>query len=140
MRWYIIRTLLHKEWLRHLANKGGLVMMLLLVCAAMLLAFFGKRQGLPANPQLVAGVHVCYVDYWDHSPWIEHWIEHLKSSVPPELERRVRFRPPTRSATLRMARKPTRGAPAPFKSTVATRQRLPDPDRPSGQSGRDGPV
>ena len=23
MRWYIIRTLLYKEWLRHLADRGG---------------------------------------------------------------------------------------------------------------------
>lgn len=88
MRWYIIRTLLHKEMLRHQANRGGLAMMLLLVCAAMLLAFFGKRDQL-ATQQLVGGVQVCFVDYWQPSPWIEH----LQNHVPPDLQRRVRFRP-----------------------------------------------
>lgn len=87
MRWSILRTLLHKEVLRHLANRGGLVLIALLLVAAMLLSFFGNRS--PGQSGLLPGVQLCYVDYAEETPLVAH----LKASVPPELASAVRFRP-----------------------------------------------
>jgi hypothetical protein len=87
MRWYILRTLLHKELLRHLANRGGIALVLLLVVASMLLSFFGGGDGAAGG--LVPGVQRCYVDYWEESPLLDH----LRSRVPADLAPRVRFRP-----------------------------------------------
>lgn len=88
MRWYIIKTLLHKELLRHLANRGGIVLAALLVVMAMLLSFFGKHD--PRSGVLGTGVRNCYVDYWEeNSPWIEH----LRQHVPDELKGLITFRP-----------------------------------------------
>ena len=85
MRWHVLRTLLHKEVLRHLANRGGIALVLLLVVASMLLSFFG--HGGP-GPGLTSGVQRCYVDYWEDS----RLVEHLKDHVPGDLKARVRFR------------------------------------------------
>jgi len=41
-RWYIIRTLLYKEWLRHLADRGGIFLAILMVVATLLLSVFRK--------------------------------------------------------------------------------------------------
>ena len=87
MRWYILRTLLHKELLRHLANRGGLALALLLIVASMLLSIFSKRQTLQTS-QLVGGVVFCFVDYGEASPWVEH----LRNNIAPELRNRIRFR------------------------------------------------
>ena len=87
MRWHILVTLLHKELLRHLANRGGLVLATLLVMASAGLAFFGKGHGLAGA--LAGGADGCFLDYWQDGPWIEH----LRRNVPPELEQRVQFRP-----------------------------------------------
>src|SRR5438128_11738012 len=95
MRWYILRTLLHKELWRHLANRGGIALVVLLVAAALLLSFFGKSEGSPAST-LVGGVRSCYVDYWEDGPWIEH----LRNNVPPELEKTVEFREARRAPTV----------------------------------------
>jgi hypothetical protein len=97
MRWHILRTLLHKEVLRHLANRGGIALALLLVVAALLLSFFGKDEA-PAG--VGGGVFHCFIDYGEDGPWIEH----LRQSVPPEWQGQVRFRP--------AARAPTRGGTA----------------------------
>jgi hypothetical protein len=85
MRWRVLRTLLHKEALRHLANRGGLALVLLVVVAALLLSSFG---GGPAQV-LLPGVRLCYVDYWEDGPLVEH----LRDNVPPELAAQVHFRP-----------------------------------------------
>jgi hypothetical protein len=85
MRWYIIRTLLHKEVLRHAANRGGIVLVLLLVGASMLLSFFGPGE---AAGGLAPGVQLCFVDYWAPTPLVEH----LRGRVPAELAGHVRFR------------------------------------------------
>jgi hypothetical protein len=90
MRWHILRTLLHKEALRHLANRGGLTLIGLLIVAAMLLSFFGTQDGGVSG--LAPVVQRCYVDYWEDGPLIEH----LKSHVPPALKGRLRFRAATR--------------------------------------------
>jgi ABC-type Na+ efflux pump permease subunit len=87
MRWHILRTLLHKEVLRHLANRGGLVLVLLLVVASMLLSFFGNGEGPAAG--LGSGVRLCYVDYCEEVPLIQH----LRRNVPPDLTDHVKFRP-----------------------------------------------
>jgi hypothetical protein len=86
MRWHILRTLLCKEALRHRANRGGIALVVLLVAAALLLSFFGGRDGLGG---LTPGVQVCYVDYWDDSALIAH----LKYRVPADLAGHIRFRP-----------------------------------------------
>lgn len=87
MRWYIVRILLHKEFLRHLADRGSLGLALLLVVAALLLSLFGKSGDGPAG--LVGGAQTCFVDYWHYDPWVEH----LRGWVPPELKDRLVFRP-----------------------------------------------
>jgi hypothetical protein len=86
MRLYILRTLLYKEVLRHLANRGGIALVLLLVVAAMLLSFFNPAGG-PAG--LAPGVQRCYVDYWQPSEFIDH----LRRHVPDDLSRQIVFRP-----------------------------------------------
>jgi hypothetical protein len=93
LRWRILRTLLHKEALRHLANRGGIALALLLVVAAMLLSFFGRGD---TPSQALGGVSHCFVDYWEDGPWIEH----LRGSVPPELKRQVMFRPAASAMTV----------------------------------------
>src|SRR5207248_570275 len=85
MRWYILRTLLLKEVLRHAADRGGIFLALLLIGAALLLSLFGKdeAQGGP----FIGGVRKCYVDYWEDGPWIDHLFRH-----PPETDLKIRFR------------------------------------------------
>ena len=85
LRWNILRTLLHKEVLRHLANRGGLVLVLLLIVASLLLSFFGHEDQAGG---LVGGVKRCYVDYWQRDAWVQH----LMSNTPPELKSQLRFR------------------------------------------------
>jgi hypothetical protein len=87
MRWHILRTLLHKEVLRHLANRGGLVLVLLLVVASMLLSFFG--HGDVGAGGFAPSVQRCYVDYWQDGDLVEH----LRRNVPRDLAGHVRFRP-----------------------------------------------
>jgi hypothetical protein len=87
MRWHILRTLLHKEVLRHLANRGGIVLVLLLVVASMLLSFFGAKD-VAGSGGLSPGVQRCYVDYWERLPLVVYLREH----VPQELAEHVVFR------------------------------------------------
>src|SRR5262249_3061520 len=86
MRWPIIRTLLHKEVLRQLANRGGLALAALLIVAALLMALFRRDAG--QNGILGGGVEECFIDYWRH----DGWVRHLQQHVPPEYARRIRFR------------------------------------------------
>src|SRR5260370_35865552 len=87
MRWSILRTLLYKEWLRLLANRGGVALLLLLVVAALLLSFFGNRDGSTANVSI--GIQHCYVDYAQDGPLVRH----LQNNVPPELKGQMTIRP-----------------------------------------------
>jgi hypothetical protein len=86
LRRHILRTLLYKELLSHLANRGGLALALLLVVAALLTSLFGKNSPQPGN--LVGGVQRCFVDYWEPGPWIDH----LQTTVPTDLRPRIVFR------------------------------------------------
>src|SRR5262249_50013466 len=86
MRWHILRTLLHKEILRQLANRGGLALAALLVVAALLMSLFGKADASAGS--LTGGVDYCFVDYWQDDTWISY----LRHSVPEKREGRIKFR------------------------------------------------
>jgi hypothetical protein len=111
VRIHILRTLLHKEVLRHLANRGGLALALLLVVAAMLLAFFGKGG---STAGLTGDVARCYVDYWEESPWIEH----LRQNRPAGLENTVVIR--------HVSQAPTRGGNLVYPSAAGAIQIHPE--------------
>jgi hypothetical protein len=87
MRWYIIKALLVKEGQRHLANRGGIALALLLVASAVLLSVFAPKEAA-AGTGAVGGVHHCFIDYDHASPLIKH----LEQSRPPELKEQLRFR------------------------------------------------
>ena len=86
MRWYILKTLLHKEALRHATNRGGLMLAGLLVTASLVLSAMN-----PAGEQsnvLVGGVRLCFIHIEeDQGPWASH----LRASVPAELKNHIRF-------------------------------------------------
>jgi hypothetical protein len=86
MRWYILKTLLHKELLRHLANRGGLVLMLLLVVFALLLSLFGGSQ--VGGGSIASGVQRCYVDHAMGGPLVGY----LRQHVPDEMKDDIKFR------------------------------------------------
>jgi hypothetical protein len=92
VRWHILRTLLHKEVLRHVANRGGIALMALLVAAALLLSFFGNDQLQPGS---LGGVDRCFIEYGHDEPWIHH----LRQSVPADLAPRIVFREATAAPT-----------------------------------------
>jgi hypothetical protein len=94
MRWYILKTLLHKEALRHASNRGGLLLAALLVTASLVMAAFNPIGDTSAT--LMGGVHHCYVD--DVYGMEPGWSQHLKDSVPADLKNRLVFR--TRRAKL----------------------------------------
>ncbi len=87
MRWYIIRALLVKEWQRHLANRGGITLALLLVATAVLLSAFAPR-GNSAGTGAVGGVHHCYIEF----DFPTQFIKHLEENTPPELSAQIVFR------------------------------------------------
>jgi hypothetical protein len=93
LRWRILRTLLVKEALRHLANRGGIALALLLVVAALLLSMF--RKGESSTQSLTASVQHCFIDYWEDSPWLQH----LRRHVPAELRSQIQFRPARNAPT-----------------------------------------
>jgi len=85
MRWYVLKTLLHKELLRLLNNKGGLAMSAVMIFAAVLAAVFGDTT---MSTSMVTGQTQCVVDYWQDGGWVEH----LKDNVPDHLAGRISFR------------------------------------------------
>jgi ABC-2 type transport system ATP-binding protein len=76
----------HKEVLRQLANRGGMLLALLLVVVTLLMSVTGEH-GSPFEA-LHGGVAYCFVDYWQEDPWLDH----LRANVPTELRKRVHFR------------------------------------------------
>jgi hypothetical protein len=89
MRWYILRTLLKKEVRRHLANKGGLVLIALLIVAGLLLSITGKGTARPGQTGFSPGVLALYLDYEQDGPLVRH----LRANVPADLAPYVRARP-----------------------------------------------
>ncbi len=89
MRYRIVRALVVKEARRHVANRGGIALCLLLVVAALLLSVFnpGAGAGGTGGGALVDGVHACLVQYPAETPFISS----LKSSLPADLRPHVRF-------------------------------------------------
>jgi ABC-type Na+ efflux pump permease subunit len=85
MRWYILRTLLYKEILRHLADRGLIFVALFLLAAALLLSFTGKNA---QTASLTGGVQMCFIDFGEEDPWVQHLMAH----VPPALEKQIQFR------------------------------------------------
>lgn len=85
MRWYVLKTLLHKELLRLLNNRGGLAMAGVMVISAVLAAAFGDAN---FSTSMVTGKTQCVVDYWQD----DGWVAHLRQNVPPELAGRITFR------------------------------------------------
>ena len=88
MRWYILKALVKKELARHLANRGGIALALLLVAAAGLLSVFAPRETAASGTGMVGGVHHCFVEFDRPTPLVRH----LQANVPPELKAQVRFR------------------------------------------------
>ncbi|MCS6865934.1 MAG: ABC transporter permease [Gemmataceae bacterium] len=88
MRWYILQALLHKEAARHLANRGGIALAILLVAAAVLLSVFAPPEATATGTTIVGGVHHCYLEYDRLTPLIQH----LRTHVPPELKSQMVFR------------------------------------------------
>lgn len=86
MRWHIVRTLLWKEVLRQIANRGGIVLAALLVVAALLMTYFAKDGGQAGV--LSGGLETCYIDYWQDNPWVAH----LRNHVPADMKRQIVFR------------------------------------------------
>lgn len=87
MRWYIVRALLVKEWQRHLANRGGIALGLLLVATAVLLSVFAPQESA-AGTGVVGGVHHCYIEFDAPTPLIKH----LEENIPRELSGQLVFR------------------------------------------------
>ncbi|MFO0937729.1 MAG: ABC transporter permease, partial [Gemmataceae bacterium] len=98
MRVHILRALLNKEFHRHVANRGGIALGLLLVIAAVLLAMFNPNgSGATAGGDgmaIVGGVHHCYVEYDRASPFVRS----LEKNVSPELFKKVVFRERTQGS------------------------------------------
>ncbi len=87
MRWHILKTLLHKEALRHATNRGGLMLAGLLITASLVLAALNPAGD--KNAQLIGGIHHCFIDTDDEG---SAWVQHLRTHLPPSLVKHVRFR------------------------------------------------
>jgi hypothetical protein len=91
MRLYILRALLVKEVHRHLANRGGIALALLLIVAAVMLSMFnpGTGGGDIGGGGLVDGVHRCII----HFNRDDEFVAGLQASVPADLRSQVIFKP-----------------------------------------------
>ncbi len=87
MRPYILRALVHKEFSRHLANRGGIALALLLVASAVLLSVFAPNEAADGTG-MVGGVHHCFIDF-DRPTSL---IKHLQDNVPDNLKQQIKFR------------------------------------------------
>jgi ABC-2 type transporter len=89
MRWHVLKTLLHKEALRHATNRGGLALAGLLVTASLLLAALNPAAEQDKPATLVGGIHHCIIWYDRDSEWVSH----LDASVPAGLRANIHFYP-----------------------------------------------
>jgi hypothetical protein len=90
MRIFILRALLLKEFRRHVANRGGIVLAALLIVAALMLSIFNPAgvEAAGSGMELVGGVHHCFIDYTTETPLIKE----LKNDIPPALVSSLTFR------------------------------------------------
>jgi hypothetical protein len=86
MRWYILKTLLYKEALRHATNRGGLMLAALLVTASLVLAVMNP-VGDQSSP-LMGGIHHCFIHVDDEN---SAWVQHLQQNVPASLKKHILF-------------------------------------------------
>jgi ABC-2 family transporter protein len=99
MRIHILRALFVKELRRHVANRGGIALGLLLVVAAILLSVFnpaglgaGGTSETEGGTGLVGGVHRCLLYYTgEDEELMTPLLNHLGKSLPPELKPHVRI-------------------------------------------------
>src|SRR3982751_5481083 len=89
MRWYILKALLQKEFARHLANRGGITLALLLVAAAALLSVFTPKQSGTVGTDLVGGVHHCRIVFDKDDERLVPLRNHLAANRPPELDKQL---------------------------------------------------
>jgi hypothetical protein len=87
MRWFIIRTLLYKEYLRYRYNWGLLVVVAALLALSGLVAVGDRMHRLPG--QAAAALRVCMI-FHDGGPRAQEWVRHLQEH-PPTFEHDVRF-------------------------------------------------
>src|ERR671910_112929 len=87
MRWRIVKTLLHKEALRHATNRGGLALAGLLVTASLLLAALNPAAEQDKPTTIIGGIHHCIV--WSDAD--SDWLRHLQATVPPGLKGNIHF-------------------------------------------------
>ncbi len=90
MRWHILRTLLHKEALRHATNRGGLALAGLLVTASLLLAALNPAGDEDKSASLIGGIHHCIIRFDNED---DGWVAHLREHVPPGLKSNILFYP-----------------------------------------------
>ncbi len=90
MRFYILRALLKKELRRHVANRGGIALAVLMIVAAVLLSVFNPTtaDSGTAGGDLVGGVHHCYIESNPETDLTQK----LKDRVPPALKSQIVFR------------------------------------------------
>ena len=89
MRWHILKTLLHKEALRHATNRGGLALAGLLVTASLLLAALNPAAEPDRPATLVGGIHHCII-WYDQE---DEWVAHLRDHLPPSLKANIFVQP-----------------------------------------------
>lgn len=87
MRWRILKTLVHKETLRHATNRGGLVLAGLLITASLLLAALNPAGDQDRPATLAGRIHHCIIWYDDDSDWIDH----LRTNIPAGLKSNILF-------------------------------------------------
>jgi hypothetical protein len=94
MRWYILRALLHKEALRHVANRGGIVLGFLLLGMALLLSLSKWTNQTSIMPSEVQACFLVTESEDDRNELFQAWVKHLKNHVPEEWKGKVLFRKP----------------------------------------------
>src|SRR5262245_59015025 len=93
MRLHILRALLKKEFQRHLANRGGIALALLLVAAAILLSLFSPKEATGGSAGMVGSVQHCYIDYDDSSPLLRSLARLLDANTPHDSGNQIIVRP-----------------------------------------------
>ncbi len=93
MRPYVLHALVVKEAQRHVANRGGIVLAVLLVAAAVLLSVFAPEEAA-GGTGMVGGVHHCFVEYDRPTPLVKH----LQDNKPNDLK--VQFRELAKTETI----------------------------------------